>query len=101
MNNTDDKVIESSIENNKKLFEELIIDKNKNAGSIISQIHEVGDDPKFHEMGNYSKGKLENIQNNFDKNSIEYKYAKIHLSAREIINETVANKILTNNKKNI
>ena len=94
MNNTEDKVIESCIEKNKKLFEELVINKNKNAGSIINAINEVGDDPRFHEMGNYSKGKLENIQSNPDKMFIEVKYAKIHLSARQIINETVVNEIL-------
>ena len=94
MNNTDDKIIASAIESNKSLFENFIIEKNQKAGALIRTIHEIGDDHKFHELGNYSKGKLENIYARGETKALVKEYVKIHLDTREIINETVCNNIL-------
>lgn len=72
----------------------MIIEKNPEAGDIIRHLHEVSVVPKFNELGNYSAAKLSNFHNNELKSVIEKEYAEIHLTARKIINETIANEIL-------
>ena len=88
-----DEVIASSIKENNKAIETLILEKNLDAGDLVRQIHEVGDDPRFNELGNVSKGKLEQMRS-FSISSLDRSYIDIHLKGIKIINETVANEIL-------
>lgn len=44
--------MESAIDENNKNLEKIIIERNNKAESIIKSIHEVGDEPRFHEIGN-------------------------------------------------
>jgi hypothetical protein len=88
-----DEVIASSIKGNNKAIETLIIEKNIDAGDLVHQIHEAGADPRFHELGNLPKGKLEQMRS-FSISSLDRGYIDIHLKGIKIINETVANEIL-------
>ena len=56
-------------------------------------MHEVGDDPRFHELGNLPKGKLMQ-KRSFNIPLLDRKYINLHLKGIQIMNENVANEIL-------
>lgn len=91
--NQDLSLIENSIYSNNKMLENLIIEKNNKAEKVLIEINEVGEDPKFHEIGNWEKHYWENGKKGPYMGN-ESKYVKIHKAANKIINETVANEIL-------
>ena len=85
LSDKNDLMIASSITENNKAIEDLIIKKNADAENIIRKMHEAGDDPRFHELGNLPKGKL--IQKrSFPISSLDREYINIHLKGLEIIN---------------
>lgn len=54
LNQQDSSIMESEINENNKNLEQIIIEKNNKAESIIRSINEVGDDPRFNEIGNWN-----------------------------------------------
>lgn len=93
LNDQNDLMIASSIKENNKAIEDLIIKKNPDAENIILKINEVGDDPRFNELGNLPKGKLMQ-KRSFNIPLLDRKYINLHLRGLQIMNETVANEIL-------
>lgn len=86
-------VVEESLNLNNKMLEDLIIEKNNKAEQILREINEVGEDPQFHEIGNWEKHYWEDGKKGPYMGN-ESRYVKIHKAANKIINETVANQIL-------
>jgi hypothetical protein len=101
LNEQNDTVIASSMKENNTAVETLIVKKNPDAGDLIRKIHEVGDDPRFHELGNLPKGKLGQMRSSLNLPLLDKEYINIHLKGFKLVNEIVANEILTNNNKNI
>ena len=86
-------VVEESLNLNNKMLEDLIIEKNNKAEQVLREINEVGEDPQFHEIGNWEKHYWEDGKKGPYMGN-ESRYVKIHKTANKIINETVANEIL-------
>jgi hypothetical protein len=93
----DPKLVAKAINDNRISFEKLIIEKNKNAGRIISELNEAAaSSDQFNELGDLHQNQLKKMLSTATNKELEY--VKLHLHGRKIINETVANDILKTKK---
>lgn len=89
--------VAKAINDNKISFENFIIEKNKNAGRMISELNSAAaESDQFNEFGDLHKNQLKRMLSTATNKELEY--VKLHLHGRKIINETVSNELLKQKK---
>lgn len=93
----DPNLVAKAINDNKIFFENFIIEKNKNAGRMISELNSAAaESDQFNEFGDLHKNQLKRMLSTATNKELEY--VKLHLHGRKIINETVSNELLKQKK---